>query len=95
MADTKRKMRSWEDIENHYPLLEALAAGEAEEGERARASVLVRRAIREYLEKIGVSTLRDAELRAITIRRQRAEMLQGPKVRGKREHGTRATGKTD
>jgi hypothetical protein len=81
MVTRKQSIKTWDDREGHYPILTVLAEAEAEEGERGTVSTLVRRAIREYLERLGIFNLRDAELRAITIRRNPAELLKAPKLK--------------
>ena len=76
MQARKQSIKTWDDTEGHYPILQVLAEAEAEEGERPKVSTLVRRAIREYLERQGIFNLRDARLRVGTIRNKRAEVLK-------------------
>jgi Arc/MetJ-type ribon-helix-helix transcriptional regulator len=78
MTARNQHIKTWDDTEAHYPILRVLADAEAEEGNRANVSTLVRRAIREYLERLGIFNLRDAQLRAGTIRNKRLEVLTPP-----------------
>jgi hypothetical protein len=76
MRQREQKIRTWDDTDNYYPILEVVAGAEAEEGERPRVSKVLRRAIREYLERLGIFTLRDAQGYAARLPAMRAALAK-------------------